>query len=304
MPKRTNIFQRLVKLLHDRLDENWEVKESEMLCNRLTGEDREVDIVLKYKLGPHEIIVSIECTDTKRPASSTWVEAMAKKHEFLPTSKLILWSASGFFKPATSTAEIFGVETVSQNDNIDVEWAAISKFLKESFLKVVHSSFSFFIDVFDTNGKKIRLEGPYNYLFREKNKESFFTILQLRQYIMSLQEVGTVLLDHATNDKKDFWIKYEPPFECQVQKENGDWVEPFRIGFGIKANAEESKAETRTVKYQNTVSTLAVGKLQDGSLEVFIEEKPGQNPKVSSQINKKIQLTKRSSGSRKQRGSR
>ena len=70
MPKRTNIFQRLVKLLHDRLDENWEVNESEMLCNRLTGEDREVDIVLRYKLGMHKIIVSIECTDTKRPASS------------------------------------------------------------------------------------------------------------------------------------------------------------------------------------------------------------------------------------------
>ncbi len=82
MPKRTNIFQRLVKLLHDRLDKNWEVNESEMLCNRLTGKDREVDIVLKYRLGTHKLIVSIECTDTERPASSTWVEAMAKSMNF------------------------------------------------------------------------------------------------------------------------------------------------------------------------------------------------------------------------------
>ena len=250
MPKRTNIFQRLVKLLHDRLDENWEVNESEMLRNRLTGEDREVDIVLKYKLGPHDIIVSIECTDTGRPASSTWVEAMAKKHEFLPTSKLVLWSASGFFKPAMVTAEKLGIEIVSQNDNIDVEWAAISKLFKEAFIKVVHSSYSFFIDVFDTNGKKIRLERPYNYLFKVKDAESYFTILQLRQYIMSLQEVGNVLLDHATNDNKDFWMEFKPPFACQVQKENGEWVEPFRIGFGVKANVEETKAETRSVKYQ------------------------------------------------------
>jgi hypothetical protein len=304
MPKRTNIFQRLVKLLHDRLDENWEVTESEMLCNRVTGEDREVDIVLRYKLGMHKIIVSIECTDTKRPVSSTWVEAMAKKHEFLPTSKLILWSASGFFKPAAITAEKLGIEIVSQNDNIDVEWAALSKILKEGSLKVVHSSFSFFIDVFDTNGEKIRLEGPYNYLFRGKDKETFFTILQLREYVMNLQEVGTALLDHATNDKGDFWIRCEPRFECQVQKENGDWVEPFRIGFGIKAIVEETKAETRSIKYQNTVSTLGVGKLRNGSLEIFIEEKPGQNPKVSSQIKKEITLTRHSSGSRKPRGPR
>lgn len=288
MPKRSNVFQRLVKLLHDRLDKNWEVHESEMLCNRLTGDDREVDIVLKYKLGPHEVIVAIECTDAKRPASSTWVEAMAKKHEFLATSKLVLWSAKGFYKPAIITAEKLGIETVSQNDDIDVEWATISKIFKDGFLKVVQSSFNFFIDVVDTDGKKTRLEEPHNYLFKIEGKESFFTILHLRQYVMSLQELGTALLDHATKDKKDFWIKYEPSFECQVQKKNGEWVKPFRIGFGIKANVEETKAESRTVQYQNTVSTLAVGKLTSGSLELFIEEKPDQNPKVSSQMNKKI----------------
>ena len=178
----------------------------------------------------------------------------------------------------------------------------MSKIVKEGFLKVVHSSFSFFIDVFDTNGKKVRLEGPYNYLFKAKDKESFFTILQLRQYIMGLQETGNLSLDHATNDKKDFWIDCKPPFECQVQKENGDCVEPFRIGFGIKATVEETKAETRSVKYQNTVSTLAVGKLQNGLLEVLIEEKPGQKPKVSSQVNREIRLIKRSKGSPKRRG--
>jgi len=288
MPKRTNIFQRLVKLLHDRLDANWVVNESEMLIHRLTGEEREVDIVLKYKLGTYDVIVSIECTDNKRPASSTWVESMAKKHEFLPTSKLILWSASGFYKPAIATAEKFGIETVSQNDNIDVEWGVLSKIFKDGLLKVVHSSFSFFIDVVDTNGKKTRLEGPHNYIFRFNNGESFFTIMHLREYVMSLQEIGTVLLDHATNEENAFWIKYEPSFECQVQKENGDWVDPFRIGFGIKTSVEETKTESRTVKYKNTVATLAVGKLKSGSLELFIEEKLGETPKVSSQMNKKI----------------
>lgn len=286
MPKRSNIFQRLVKLLYDRLDENWVVNESEMLCNRLTGEDREVDIVLRYKLGAHEVVVSIECTGIKRPASSTWVEGMAKKHEFLATSKLVLWSANGFYKPALTTAEKLGIETVSQNENIDVEWATISKIFKNGFLKVVHSSFKFFIDVVETNGKKDRLEGPHNFIFKIKDKGIYFTILQLRQYIMGIQDIGTVLLDHASEDKEDFWMQIEPPFECQVQKENGEWVDPFRIGFGIKAKAEETKTNSKTVQYQNTVSTLAVGKLKSGTLELFLEEKPDQPPKISSQINK------------------
>lgn len=288
MPKRSNIFQRLVKLLHDRLDENWVVNESEMLCNRLTGEEREVDIVLRNKLGAYGVIVSIECTDTKRPASSTWVEEMAKKHEFLATWKLFLWSANGFYKPALITAEKFKIETVSQNKNIDAEWATISKIFQDSFLKVVHSSFNFFIDVVEPNGKKARLEGLHNFIFKIKDKETYFTILQLRQYIMSIQGIGTVLLDHASKDKEDFWIQCKPSFDCQVQKENGVWVDPFRIGFGIKAKVEETKTDSKTVQYQNTVSTLMVGKLKSGTLELFIEEKPYQTPKLSSRINKKI----------------
>ncbi len=288
MPKRTNIFQRLVKLLHDRLDENWEVNESVMFCNRLTGEEREVDIVLKYQLGAHDIIVSIECTDTKRPASSIWVESMVQKHKFLPTSKLVLWSANGFYKPAMVTAEKLGVETVSQSDDIDVEWATLSKAFNGGFMKIVSPSFSFFIDVFDTNGEKIRLEGPYNYSFRINNDELFFTIMQLQQYVMSLKEIGNMLLDHASIENEDFWIQYEPNFKCEVQKENGDWVKPFRFGFGIKTNVEEAKAESKAVKYQNTVTTLIAGKFKSGSLEIFVEEKPGEKPKISSQMNKKI----------------
>lgn len=70
MPKRTNKFQRLVALLHEQLDKNWTVNESEMLINSLTEEEREVDIVCRSKLGTHEFILSIECTATKRPAGS------------------------------------------------------------------------------------------------------------------------------------------------------------------------------------------------------------------------------------------
>lgn len=81
-------------------------------------------------------------------------------------------------------------------------------------------------------------------------------------------------------------IDYEPPYECQVQKENGDWVDPFRIGFGINASVIKTKTESRTVKYKNALPTLAVGKLKTGSLELFIEERLGEPPKLTSQMNK------------------
>jgi hypothetical protein len=125
MPKRTNTFQRLVKLIHERLvDQNWEVTESEMLVHSLNGEKREVDIVLRYKpkIGNYDpILISIECCDHKRPAASPWVELMVKKHEFLPTSNLVLWSSNGFYKPALSLAEKYLVKTISPRSDIEQE---------------------------------------------------------------------------------------------------------------------------------------------------------------------------------------
>jgi len=287
MPKRSNLFQRLVKLLHDRIDKNWIVTESKMLTHRLTGEEREVDIVLESNLGAHSLIVSIECVDKKRPASSPWVESMAKKHEFLPTSKLVLWSANGFYRPAIVTAEKLGIDIVSQSDNTNIEWSKFSKILNGGTLKLVHSEFKFFIDAIEADGKKVRLDNPHDYIFKAKDREIFFSILELREFLIGKQEIGSVLLDHASEDKKDFWIHFVPPFECLVQKENGDWIEPFRIGFGVRATVEEAKTDAKSVVYKDTLSTLAVGDLNSGSFELFIEEKENEDPEISAQLVKK-----------------
>lgn len=286
MPKRSNTFQRLVKLLHERIDTKWEVCESEMLSHSLTGNQREVDIVLKYKLGQHQMIVSIECIDHKRKADSTWVETMAKKHDYLPTSKLVLWSASGFYKPALITAKKLHIDTISQNRN-GIDWSIFSQLLQDSSLKLVTSKFSYFIDAKSNNGNKIRLEGPNNYLLRGVENGVLFAITKLMQLVVENNEVGATLLYHATKEQSDFWIKFTPPFECQVLDDSGEWIEPFRIGFGIKANVEETKLETRSVVYENIVSTLSVGKLKNGLFELFAEEKINQNSLVKTQFTKK-----------------
>ena len=107
------------------------------------------------------------------------------------------------------------------------------------------------------------------------------------QFVVENNDVGATLLDHATKEKSDFWIKFTPPFECQVLDDNGEWIEPFRIGFGVKAIVEETKLETRTVVYEDMVSTLSVGKLKNGSFELFVEEKLNQTPFVKAQFTKK-----------------
>lgn len=58
MPQRSNSFQKLVKILNERLDSSWTVTESKMFTDSITGEKREVDIVIESKFGSHNIVIS------------------------------------------------------------------------------------------------------------------------------------------------------------------------------------------------------------------------------------------------------
>lgn len=272
MPKRSNQFQRLVALLHERLDKNWFVTESEMLTHNLTGEEREVDIVCRSKLGEHEVLISIECTDTKRKAGSPWVESMKSKHDFLPTSKLILWSGSGFTKPALEFAEKCSIETVTPESKAGVEWAKMANVFKNGTIKLIQPVLSHFFDYEDTDGKKKRLDGDINYPIHLKDKDLVIHVNDVKEFLLENKDLRTVLLDHATENNQDFWIKFEPGTEWSVQAESGEWVIPFRIGFGIKANTQIAKMVSTSVKYGNAVYTLSSGKSAKGPVELFFKE--------------------------------
>ena len=85
MPKRSNPFQRLALLIHERLRPDWNIEESHMFADLIIGESREVDIVAEIIVATYPLFLSIECRDHARPADVLWIEGMAKKHEHLPT---------------------------------------------------------------------------------------------------------------------------------------------------------------------------------------------------------------------------
>jgi len=212
---------------------------------------------------------------------------MAKKHEFLPTSKLVLWSASGFYKPAIEMAKMLGIDIVEQDNDEEKEWSKFKNIFNRSFVKLVSPKYSHFIDFIDENGNKSRLEGPNNYLLKGTDNEFCFSILELKQLVINNQKLGSALLDHATDKNKDFWAQFVPPFDCLVQKEDGVWVEVFRIGFGIKVNTDNTRLESKSIYYENSVSTLASGAIKNGIFEIFVQEKKDQTPVVSAWIDTK-----------------
>jgi hypothetical protein len=111
VPRRTNLFQEVVALLHAHLAGGAEVEESAMLCNRVTREAREVDVVIRSTVAGQRFVIGVEAT--MRKGSSPWVEEMIGKHADLPTDRLVLVAERGFSRPALRYAAQKGVATIT-----------------------------------------------------------------------------------------------------------------------------------------------------------------------------------------------
>jgi len=122
MPKRRNLFQDLIAAIHEQFVGPRLVSESEMLVDRISGQEREVDIVIRTTLAGYDFVLSVECTSCRRPASIEWVEEMHSKHLNLPTKKLVLVSKAGFTGSAYAKARALGIECHSLDSAKMVNW--------------------------------------------------------------------------------------------------------------------------------------------------------------------------------------
>ena len=104
MPKRTNLFQEVVEIIHRHMAEDATVESSAMLTSRSTGEPREVDVVIRGTQAGYPMLISVEAIGRSRKADRTWVDQMVGKHADLPTNKLVLVSENGFTKDARAAA--------------------------------------------------------------------------------------------------------------------------------------------------------------------------------------------------------
>src|SRR4051812_30825959 len=92
-----------------------------MLPNRLTGEDREVDVVLRTTTAGHETVIAIEAAARGRPATVDWIEQMIGKHHNLPTDKVVLVAEKGFSKQALVLARAENMVPLAPEDAADDE---------------------------------------------------------------------------------------------------------------------------------------------------------------------------------------
>jgi hypothetical protein len=134
MPKRHNIFQDLMASIHTQLASSCRITESEMFADPSSGQAREVDLVIRSSVAGYEMIISVECTDRKRPVTVDWVEQMCCKHRDLPTHNLVLVSKSGYTKAALLKGSALGAELLSIEAAKQVDWAKYVNVYSRLFL--------------------------------------------------------------------------------------------------------------------------------------------------------------------------
>jgi Restriction endonuclease len=139
MPPRTNEFQQLIYLVQHSLAGRATVRESAMLTDRLTGEDREVDILIESETAGHKLAISIECVASRRKATVEWVERMWAKHQNLPTNKLVLVSRSGFTADARAKAALLNIDAVDLSRALEADWNSVISQLAQLEVTVVDS---------------------------------------------------------------------------------------------------------------------------------------------------------------------
>ena len=127
MPKRTSPFQRMIAMLSAALGTGAKVTEPALVKDRVTGEEREVDVLIEGVVGGYPMTIGVEVNEKSKPASGTWVEAQRGRYQDLPIDKLVLVSRKGFYKPALVKAAAHRIDALTIEEALDNDWNAWAK---------------------------------------------------------------------------------------------------------------------------------------------------------------------------------
>lgn len=275
MPQRSNPFQRLALLVHKALEPEWAVAESAMLTDSVTGQQREVDIVASKTVAGHEMVLSIECRDHGRAADVQWVEAAATKHAHLPTSKLVLWSRSGFTKQAVTKAAALKIDTVSQANATSPTWARLARDLVGGHVDHVVPSYSAFVDLTLPDETMERFDSVDGWNFFDAGGALVGSVAAFVQTVSHHPDARKTFLDHAPSGQGDFYVELVPPAPWFADHATLGRCKVHRIGLGVTTQRERASLKTASAMQGEKVLTLASATLKSGTLEVVFEETQG-----------------------------
>ena len=92
------------------------VTSPDRIPDKITGQLREVDASIKYKIGSAPILITVECRKRLSIQDDTWIEQLATKKQKIGANLTIAVSSKGFTKPAIKSSEALGIELRQLHD--------------------------------------------------------------------------------------------------------------------------------------------------------------------------------------------
>lgn len=222
MPKRTNLFQEVVEIIHRHMAGDLPVESPAMLRHKVTGKNREVDVVIRSNVAGQEVVVAVEATAKGRAADVQWVEQMLEKHHHLPTNKLVLVSESGFTPDGRSLAEAGGAVPLAPEDMAEGDPAYRMNNLRAIWPKTVAlTPERARVWVRRPDGKVVWFKAPADlWVFSEEGGKVGTLVDCLMGYIHAnfpkiMEDIG--LADIAEDRDQHFELSLGPPVSIKVE---------------------------------------------------------------------------------------
>lgn len=123
MPRAGRKFEQLAQALEKYLANDGVTVESPgFLEDRITGQLREIDVLISRGIGHHKHLIAIECRDRSTPIGVPDVEAFHTKTKDLQINKAVFISSSGFRKTAIEKAVFYNISCLDIEDIESFDW--------------------------------------------------------------------------------------------------------------------------------------------------------------------------------------
>ena len=267
MPRRTNAFQRIITLLNATLAERCSVVESAMLRDKVTNEEREVDILITTNAGSFTFTIGIEVVSWGRPAGTPWVERMRARHENLPVDKLVLVSESGFTRPAEIKAKFYNIETLTVEKALNTDWPLVATMAGTGAFEVTTLKYDCSLVCAFEDGSTRQIDAPLHAHY--PTGAGIKTLDEFVRALIDWEEFRTALYPHIKpgDGEQQFWFSYtEPGGLWRVEHEGlGGQVQEIRVGLQVvnrQTPVEFASGRYKGIPFIAGVSSLGASPLQ------------------------------------------
>jgi hypothetical protein len=118
-------FEQLIADIQRETAPNAEVRHNETVVGAVTGENRQLDVTIRAKIGMFPVLVVLECKRYSRAVGTEKVEAFAKKLADVRANQGVMVSNAGFAKGARALARAEGIRLLTYREATHVDWRTV-----------------------------------------------------------------------------------------------------------------------------------------------------------------------------------